>query len=170
MSEFKLITEIIQLSESKIWDSAKLEWDLATVYEADQPESCLCGHYPIIELCTLVNTKNQNTATVGNCCVKKFLGLRSDRLFDSIKKIKKEQRKSVNEDMLRYSFQKGWITEWEYKFYDDILRKRVLSYKQEGIKLKINNKIVSGWNTNNKTTEKVKFYKSSFEDSGASLL
>lgn len=170
MSEYKLIEQIIKLSDSKNWEDAKQEWSLATVYEADEPETCLCGHHPIIELCILVNSYNRQHATVGNCCVKKFLGIRSDKLFESIKKIKKEPRKSVNEDMLIYAYRKGWITDWERNFYDDILRKRVLSYKQEGIKYKINDKIVKGWNKKEKKIENVKVFDKAFEDSGIDFL
>lgn len=170
MSEFKLSTEIVKLSESTDWDSAKLEWSLATVYEAEEPETCLCGHYPIIELCILTNTYNQHTATVGNCCVKKFMGLRSDKLFDAIKKIKKEPRKSVNSEMLLYAFRHGWLSLWEKDFYDDITRKRVLSYKQEGIKYKLNAKIIAGWNKKEKIIVPVKQYTKTFEDQNVEKL
>jgi len=84
MSEFKLTNEIIDLSKSKIWDAAKLEWSLAKIYEADEPETCLCGHFPIIEICILQNKLNHKQATVGNCCVKKFIGLPSDKIFQAV--------------------------------------------------------------------------------------
>lgn len=172
MSEFNLISRIIELSESKVWEDAKEEWNLATVYEAESPETCLCGHYPILELCIISNIHNKKTTTVGNCCVKKFIGIRSDKLFDAIKKIRKEPRKSVNEEMLLYAYRQGWITQWEQKFYDDIIRKRVLSFKQEGIKYKINDKILLGWNKKEKKTTQnhVKFYDKAFEDNITDLL
>src|SRR5262245_18392749 len=79
---FKLFQRIIALSEADNWDDAKWEWSLEDVYFADQddPGTCLCGHHPIIENCVLVNRENENRATVGNVCVKKFLGLNSDKL------------------------------------------------------------------------------------------
>jgi hypothetical protein len=83
MSEFKLTEEIINRSQSKVWDMAKLEWSLHKIYEADEPETCLCGHFPIIEICTLRNKLNGQFATVGNCCVKKFIGLPSDLIFQA---------------------------------------------------------------------------------------
>lgn len=166
MSQARLIEELIKLSYSKKWEDAKDEWILSTIYEAEVPEICLCGHTPIIEVCVLSNTTNKSIVHVGNCCVKKFLGIRSDRLFDSIKKIKKEPRKSVNEDMLSYAYQRGWLGQWEYKFYSDIILKRVLSYKQEGIKYKINNKILVGWFKKEKIKENIKIYPTVFEDSG----
>ena len=58
MSEYKLTNEIIGLSQSKVWDTAKLEWSLSQIYEADEPERCLCGHFPIIEICILQNKFN----------------------------------------------------------------------------------------------------------------
>ena len=69
MSEYKLTQEIINRSVSDRWDEAKLEWSLCEVYEAEDPETCLCGHFPIIELCVLGNKTNGRFATVGNCCV-----------------------------------------------------------------------------------------------------
>lgn len=57
MSEYKLTQEIIALSVSSNWDVAKLEWKLYEIYEADEPETCLCGHFPIIEICVLSNAK-----------------------------------------------------------------------------------------------------------------
>ena len=58
MSEYKLTEEIIKLSQSKLWDVAKSEWTLYEIYEADKPERCLCGHFPIIEICNLKNKLN----------------------------------------------------------------------------------------------------------------
>lgn len=69
------------MSQSDIWDAARLEWNLHEVYEANEPETCLCGHYPIIEICVLKNIINSNFTNVGNCCVKKFIGLPSDKIF-----------------------------------------------------------------------------------------
>ncbi|MEV9638335.1 hypothetical protein ABZO35_28195, partial [Burkholderia pseudomallei] len=62
MSEFKLTAEIIARSKAKTWDLAKTEWSLAEVYEAEEPETCLCGHFPIIEICTLKNRVTGQTA------------------------------------------------------------------------------------------------------------
>lgn len=79
MAEFQLTREILERSTATTWDAAKLEWTLHEVFESEEPETCLCGHYPIIENCVLRNKTNGAFATVGNCCVKKFIGLPSDR-------------------------------------------------------------------------------------------
>ncbi len=50
-SQFQLATEIIKRSVARTWDEAKTEWSLYEIYETDEPETCLCGHFPIIELC-----------------------------------------------------------------------------------------------------------------------
>jgi hypothetical protein len=47
MSEYKLTEEILKRSQSNVWDMAKLEWKLNEIYEAEEPETCLCGHFPI---------------------------------------------------------------------------------------------------------------------------
>ncbi len=138
MSEYRLASEIIDRSVAKNWDEAKLEWTLHSIYEADEPETCLCSHYPIIELCILQNTKNGNSATVGNCCVKRFIGLPSDKIFQAVKRIRKDTSKALNAEAIQHAFDRGWINEWEKGFYFQIMRKRNLTQKQLSKKQQIN--------------------------------
>jgi len=138
MSQFKLIAEIIKRSVTRAWDQAKLEWSLLEVYEADEPETCLCGHFPIIELCVLKNDQNGVQVTVGNCCVKKFVGLPSDKIFEGVKRVRKDGSKSLNAEAVQHAFDRGWINEWERSFYMNVMRKRDLTYKQKSKKLQIN--------------------------------
>lgn len=141
MSEFKLTAEIIARSKAKTWDLAKTEWSLAEVYEAEEPETCLCGHFPIIEICTLKNRITGQTADVGNCCVKRFIGLPSDKIFQAVKRVRKDPSKSLNGETITHAFEKAWINEWERDFYLKIMRKRVLTSKQSEKKIQINEKI-----------------------------
>lgn len=143
MSEYRLTQEIIALSSADTWDQAKLEWALNDVYEADEPETCLCGHFPILELCNLRNKVNGSYATVGNCCVKKFIGLPSDLIFQAVKRVRANNTKSLNAEALVYAFGKGWINQWEHDFYFEIMRKRVLTVKQRTKKVQINDKFVA---------------------------
>lgn len=142
MSEYKLTSEIIARSMSSAWDTAKLEWALHEVYQAEAPETCLCGHFPIIELCVLANRVNRNLATVGNCCVKKFLGLPSDRIFQAMKRVKSDSSKSLNAESLAHAREKGWINGWEYDFYMNVMSKRKLSAAQKKHKEEINSKFL----------------------------
>lgn len=142
MSEFKLTNEIIKRSAARTWDQAKLEWSLLEVYEADEPETCLCGHHPIIELCVIRNRLNEAQATVGNCCVKKFVGLPSDEIFQGVKRIRKDISKSLNAEAIEHAFSRGWITQWEHGFYLDVMRKRRLTLKQKAKKLQINERVL----------------------------
>jgi len=122
MSEYQLTQGIIKLSEAKLWDAAKLEWRLDEVYEAEDPDTCLCGHFPIIEICVLSNRINGNSTIVGNCCVKKFIGLPSDKIFQAVKRVSKDNEKSLNAEAIQYAFEKSWINDWEKDFYIDIMR------------------------------------------------
>lgn len=143
MAEYKLTQEIIQLSYSNIWDTAKLEWSLDYIYEAEEPERCLCGHFPIIEICILKNKVNGNAATVGNSCVKKFMGLTSsDKIFKAVKKVRKNIGKSLNAEALDYAHQKSWINDWELEFANDTRLKRLPTAKQLETRKKINQKIL----------------------------
>lgn len=141
MSEYKLTREIIDRSESKIWDAAKLEWKLHEIYEAEEPGTCLCGHFPIIETCVLANDKNQNTVVVGNCCVKKFIGLPSDKIFQAIKRVRKDNKKSLNAEAIAHAHEKGWINDWERDFYLNIMRKRNLTTNRLLKKIQVNEKL-----------------------------
>ncbi len=141
-NEYKLQKEIIALSQAKNWEQARLEWDLEGVYYEDEPDTCLCGHFPINEICTLRNRKNDNRATIGNVCVKRFLGLPSDRIFRAVKRVRRDSVKSLNEEAIEWAFLKGWINQWERDFYLDISRKRNLTDKQSNKKININKKLL----------------------------
>lgn len=140
MSEYKLTTELLKLSQSQKWDEAKLEWELIDIERMEELETCLCGHYPILEICLIKNGKTNSESRVGNCCVKKFNN-KSDKIFRSVAKIRKDIEKSVNAETLELAIRNRWIGANEYKFYMDILRKRNLSDKQLAWKKSINQKI-----------------------------
>nr|WP_315232145.1 hypothetical protein [uncultured Albidiferax sp.] len=142
MSEYKLAAGIIALSSASGWDAAKLEWALYEVFEADEPDTCLCGHFPIIENCVLRNKTNGRLATVGNCCVKKFIGLPSDLIFQAVKRVRADSTKSLNGESLTHALDKGWINDWESDFYFRIMRKRNLTAKQADKKWQINQKFL----------------------------
>jgi hypothetical protein len=146
MSRYKLTEEIIALSEAKIWDAAKHEWVLHEIYEAEEPETCLCGHFPIIEVCTLQNKLNANFATVGNCCVKKFIGLPSDLIFQAVKRVRKDSQKALNAAAIQHAHDKGWINDWEYTFSLDTMKKRNLSHSQMTKREQINQKMINRMN------------------------
>ena len=152
MSQYKLITALLALSQSKVWWQAKLEWEFVTIYKGKGKDGCLCGHTPIVELCKLRNRLNNNTAIVGNCCVKRFLNLQTDLIFDAVNQIERDPKKSVNLRTLNQAISDAWITEWEYDFYKKILRKqsRKLSPKQTSIKMEVNRKILSRIRNNKK--------------------
>lgn len=140
---FKQLKEAILLkSQATDWEVAKKEWKLVHIYEADEPSTCLCGHTPIVEICVLANTITGKRAEVGNSCVKRFLGLRSDLIFTGIKRIKADISKSLNVDSTVFFFEQGIINDWEYKFQNNTLSKRNLTGKQMEARLKINWKVL----------------------------
>jgi|SRR3989344_3203392 len=142
MPEYKLFKEIIKLSVAKEWEEAKKEWALDHIYDSLEAQTCLCGHFPIIEICTIKNVKNNEHALVGNCCINKFLGLGTNKLFNSLKRIRDDIDKSVSKALIDLSFDKQIINEWEKDFYESILKKRKLSTKQREKKEGINKKLL----------------------------
>jgi hypothetical protein len=133
---------IVARSNSKSWETAKLEWRLHQISEADEPETCLCTHFPIIEICMLRNIKNGNVAEVGNVCVKKFMGIRSDKIFSGIRRIRKDMDKSPNAEMIELLYEQGLLSSWERSFSHDTVRKRNLTSNQLLKRHEINRKIL----------------------------
>jgi len=129
-NRFRLVTEILERSAADAWNEARHEWDLMEVYREDEPQECLCGHTPIIEICVLRNRCTGYVVTVGNVCVTKFLGLGSNRIFEGLKRVAKNSDKALNEATTEYAHNQGWITDWERDFSLNTNRKRNLSDKQ----------------------------------------
>ena len=135
--------EILKRSEAHEWETARKEWALITIYEVGEPDTCLCGHYPIIEICGLKNRLNGAEADVGNVCVKRFLGFRSDLIFQAIKRIQKDITKSLNADATAFFRERGLLNDWDYGFLQNTLRKRKLSGPQETQRVRINRKVLA---------------------------
>lgn len=142
MSEYKLTSGLIALSVSDTWDEAKLEWGLEHIWREDEPDTCLCGHFPIIEICFLRNRRNNNSAIVGNCCVKKFTNLPSDLIFQAVKRIQENEERAINPETIDHAHEKGWINNWERNFYMSTWRKRKLSGAQHTKRVQINQKVL----------------------------
>lgn len=133
--------EIVNLSEASDWEVAKQQWWLSNIYFLENSK-CLCTHSPITECCELVNFVNHNRVVVGNCCVKKFWNLDNSSLFSAAKRIKQDNAKSANKELIEMAFDNHWITNWEGDFYLDTLNKRKLSPKQKEVRQRINDKIL----------------------------
>ena len=130
---YRLFECITSLSTSTNREEAKKEWYLAHIEiaspeeVADNEYQCLCGHKHLKELCYIKNKKNGKEVLVGNCCVKKFLNLGSDKIFQAIKKGR------LNPALIAYAHERGIITDWEHGFLMDTVRKRRFSAKQLAI-------------------------------------
>ena len=94
--------------------------------------------------------RNQKITIVGNCCVNKFMGLPSEKIFQAVKRIRKDIDKSLNCEAIELAYSKDWINEWEYKFYADTLKKRLLTEKQASKRKQINEKILLNINKERK--------------------
>lgn len=139
----ELKREILARSRATDWELAKKEWRLIAISEADEPERCLCSHFPIIELCNISNRITGVTVDVGNVCVKRFLGFRSDLIFASLKRIRKDIQASVGADATAFFYDQGIINDWEYRFQQSTMRKRNLSEAQMATRMRINQKIIA---------------------------
>lgn len=142
MSFSQLSAEIIHLSRSPNWTEARREWILADVAESDESETCLCGHYPIRELCTITNSVNGAVATVGNCCVHLFMGLPSHMISVGIKRIRNDPEKAMNKALIDYAYAHHWIDDWQADFCRSTCHKRRLSERQLAMRARINGDVL----------------------------
>ena len=145
MTEYHLVEGILQCSRSKIWDIAKSEWKLDGIDKLDrdtEPLTCLCGHYPIRELCYIHNEFTGQRLIVGNCCILRFTGLDSKRIFSSLKRVKRDNRRAFNADFINMAYDHDLLSEWESKFYLDTWRKRYLTSNQMRKRVEINEKLL----------------------------
>ena len=162
----KLTTEILKLSNSTGFSDAKQEWAFHYIFEKRNGK-CLCGRNPIANVCVIKNRVNGFTTEIGNCCMKKVFGFEGgDKLFSAKRRLEQDVTKTLGYDVLDFIKERGVISDFEYKFYDDTMTKRILSEKQSDMRVRINNKYldyVSGeegtlfkidsiinWNRNNK--------------------
>ena len=143
--KFRLMAEIIKRSVASTWHEARLEWLLQDVTYADRdaPGVCLCGHRPIRELCILRNRENGNQTIVGNCCVTKFMGLESQKVFGGLRRVSENHGKAANQEMIDLASERGCLSAWERKFLADTMRKRRLSEKQKMKRAEINATILN---------------------------
>lgn len=70
----RLNDKVLELSNSKQWDLAVVEWYIYDCKEDDDQEtSCVCGKENLRYLFTIVNSENGNTLyPIGSSCIKKF--------------------------------------------------------------------------------------------------
>ena len=139
----QLKAHILPLSSANTWEVAVKEWSLVGIHEAEGPESCPCGHFPIIEICSIHNRVTHQNTEVGNICVKRFLGLRSDLIFTAIKRIRKDPDKSLNADAIAFFHERRVLNEWEYHFCQNTMRLRNMTSSQLGKRQDINKKVLS---------------------------
>lgn len=139
----QLSQAILSMSRATDWETARKEWALVDIIEAEEPETCLCGHHPIWEICAIHNRVTGHFTEVGNVCVKRFLGVRSDLIFTGVKRIRQDESKSLNSDSIGFFHQRGLINQWEYGFLQSTMRKRVLTAKQANTRIAINRKVLA---------------------------
>jgi hypothetical protein len=112
------------------WLGLKPSANLTEVYYQADPDTCLCGHYPVNEICVIRDKMNGSSVVVGNVCVKTFLELPSDKIFEGLHRVAKDPSRLLNKEAIEHAHEKGWISDWEKQFSLDTIRKRRLPPKQ----------------------------------------
>ena len=76
--------------------------------------------------------------------MKRFLGLPSAKIFQAVKRVRKEHDKALNTEAIEHAYERGWINEWERNFYEDTMKKqrRALSPSQMQKRIEVNEKML----------------------------
>lgn len=163
---WKLPERIINLSQANTWAGAISEWRRAGIERLDDGEEskrCLCDHFPIRELCYVVNTVNGNRTLVGNHCVEKFKDDAIDddefksipRIFQALNRILKDQFVSANDELLEQAVREEIFSEEEAGEYQDIKRKRKPNHMLVDYKYRLNQRLIYAMATSARTSYKV---------------
>lgn len=138
----RLRAHILQLSSSKDFQTAKIEWDLVGVEISEEFDECPCGK-EIKEHCYIHNRLTGKETYVGNVCIKQFMGVDTGTLFAGLQRIIVDGGAAPNKALIDYANSHGYIYENEYTFLKQTARKRNLSAKQLSWRQKINRRIVA---------------------------
>lgn len=145
MSTSPIIPVLLRYSAAPNWEDAKAEWRLDHIEwrDAEDADTCECGHYPICELCIVENEVTKTVLTIGNCCINQV-----SPEFEQLKRIFPAIRQGrINPAVINYASKRNIITQWETDFLSDVWRKRKYTKNQlakvDQIKRKIFRKIVS---------------------------
>ena len=145
--------KILQASSSKDWETACREWEILQVYIADEPQKCLCGHYPIKRICELVNKVTGSIEKVGSCCVTKFLPIKPELIISSVKRVRENSLASLKPEIIDLAYQLKIITPVEHNFYQKQKRRSNLNAPGKNLAREINLRILNYFDSEFKNGE-----------------
>jgi hypothetical protein len=139
-----LQTAILERSEAKNWDEARLEWVLFEIGEGSG--QCVCGKKPIKQIYTLHNRVNQKMTVVGNECIKDILGFDHRKLVEGFAKITANLDASLNDEVFGFVCQKfSGLSDADKDFYRKYWRKKKLTIQQHQQRRNINQVLIQQW-------------------------
>jgi len=140
MSQEILMREILARSRATDWEAARTEWILNGVHLVawEDSETCLCGHQPIREVCTIVNQITEAEVIVGNCCVKRFLELPSQDIFNSIRRVEMDGTKSFNLKTLTFLWRREVISSDDFWDSERTWRQRIITPYLSALRQRVN--------------------------------
>ncbi|WP_334191181.1 hypothetical protein DOP62_14155 (plasmid) [Synechococcus elongatus PCC 11801] len=138
----RLKAHILPLSCSQDFNQAKKEWDLISIEISKEYDFCPCGK-EIKEHCYIKNKRTGHTTYVGNVCVNRFIGIKTNSLFAGLKRIAEDNTKSPSEALILYAYNSGYLYEGEYEFLMAVRLKKTLSANQIAWRRKINRRILN---------------------------
>lgn len=112
---------IVACSASHVWDAARQEWVLLTVYR--DKNRCVCGVH-IVNNCVIYNAMMNSTLVVGNVCINHFdnpLMAVSDSTLDALDRIRNNHRTNkASPELLELAQRTRVLTTGDAALYKDI--------------------------------------------------
>ena len=141
MTQEQLKSEILKLSESKIWYKARTEWSVDHISISHYPKTCICGTGLTNELFHLYNAWTAEKAVISNCCISLFFGAKAKDLFKSLQSIKNAPYYAPDKALVDFVVSHRWVNDWEEGFMTNTRQVKNLSEHQLMQRARINAKI-----------------------------
>lgn len=138
MDRIELLRQrLLAMSETSPWGYARFEWALDHIYDSSVPKACLCGKAPIMEICVIRNVRNGIVMEVGNVCIHKVLSVNTKRIFQGLKRIRKDPYRVPCIEVIWYAMDKNVGPDFDGPFLLALGKRRKMTHVEA-------NKVMSG--------------------------
>jgi len=119
---------ILELSNSSLWEEAKNEWSVLMQFYSSKARNCPCGQTNVKRCCYLLNDTTGHTLIIGHNCAEHFIA--------------QEEIERCNKDLVTECNNGKILTEWEFNFMNSIISQKMsLTVKQQPYYKKIMSKM-----------------------------
>lgn len=138
----QLMRRVLESSDDKEWQVAKLEWEPADIEFDEDGIACICGHAPVKLVCPIRHKRTGETLDVGCICLEKFLGVDYRKVFSGVQRLWKKLDSGMPKALYAYAVQREMLDDWEMGFVKNLGFRRNISEAQFNKRREINQKVL----------------------------